>query len=192
MLKTSTPEPISIQSVFPARMREDLAQKHLKASMMWHDMFTSVAPPTITLPELHGNAVVLFVLPSTLCKTTNEMSRLGMVGQSWRIKKYKQAVYDCMAAQCRPFGEPLKGRPQILCCKFGGKAPDRYANFGKVAVDRLLPSRRIKTKKGFSLIQGLNIISDDSTTAIEEHQWWYPAKREDACLVIQVRTGEHQ
>jgi len=143
--------------------------------------------PFFEWPGLWGEEEACFVLPLRLCKPMNQLARSGMAGQAWAMGAHKRKVRDAMRLQHKPRREPLAGRPQVICVRFSIVEPDKYANWGKVPVDRLLPPRMRAGK----LIEGLNYITDDSPKCIDLHECWWPvSKRADEVVVIKVYSGQ--
>lgn len=131
------------------------------------------ARPHIVRPVPRGRVVVRFALPLSLCQPQNRTRH----GQPWALGKLKADVLLRMLSQHGRRSEPLPGRPQVLCLRLSSGACDKYADFGKHAIDRLTG------KHG-----GLGFLRDDREADAEIHQWCEPAKRNQGCVVIEVRS----
>ncbi len=149
--------------------------------------------PCCEFPQLWGEEEACFVLPLSLCKPMNQLARSGMAGSRWAMGAHKGKVRDAMRLQHSPRREPLSGRPQIICVRFSIIEPDKFADWAKVPIDKLLPTRQQVTKKGISIIHGLNYIVDDAPRYADVHQLWWPvSKRADQCVVIKVLSGKEE
>lgn len=143
--------------------------------------------PFFQWPELWGEEEACFVLPLSLCKPMNQLARAGMAGQAWAMGAHKRKVRDAMRLQHKPRREPLAGRPQVICVRFSIVEPDKYADWAKVPIDRLLPPRT----HGGKLIEGLNFLVDDAPKFADVWQMWWPvSKRADEVVVIKVYSGQ--
>jgi len=147
--------------------------------------------PFFEWPGLWGEEEACFVLPLRLCKPTNQLMAPGMAGVNWKLAKHKKAVWVAMRMQASPRREPLPGHPMVVCVRFSIREPDKYADWGKVPIDKLLPTRQRRTKKGLSIVHGLNYIFDDSPNFADVWQLWWPvSKRADEVVVIKVFSGK--
>lgn len=143
--------------------------------------------PLFEMPELWGTEEACFVLPLSLCKPMNQLARSGMAGSKWAMGAHKAKVWKAMRLQCFPRIGTLDGRPQIICVRFSIREPDKYSDWGKVPIDRLLPPRI----HGGKLIEGLNFLVDDAPKYADVHQLWWPvSKRKDEVVVIKVLSGK--
>jgi hypothetical protein len=143
---------------------------------------TLAAPPAldrIVRPVAIGDRVARFVLPLEMCKPQNRKGKIA----GWAAVKDRKVVAQAMAVQVRPWGSPLRGRPQVLCVRFSNVEPDPYSDWAKVAVDVLCaPTKRCTDR--------LNIIVDDAPRHAQVVQWWEPEKRGDGFVYIEVWTGK--
>lgn len=124
-----------------------------------------------------GELVRRFSLPIDLCPTTNgTRHRPG-----WALAKDKENLRVVMLKQTggtvRP--APLKGRPMLRCIRFSSREPDRFSDWAKMAIDRLMVGEK-----------RLGYLRDDSPAACQVECWWEPIKRERGIVVIEIWTGE--
>lgn len=130
-------------------------------------------------PRPRGVLIRKFVLPLSLCPTTNR-TRHRPLGQNAKIKAQ---IYALMRAQARVlrWPSPLAGRPQVLCYRLSSVEPDRYSNWSKMAVDALcVPAGRRK--------DGLGLLRDDRPRDAEVWELWHPAPRGAGLVYIEVRS----
>jgi len=147
--------------------------------------------PFFEWPGLWGEEEACFVLPLRLCKPTNQLMAPGMAGVGWKLAKHKKAVWVAMRMQASPRREPLPGRPMVVCVRFSIREPDKYADWAKTPIDKLLPTRQRRTQKGLSIVHGLNYLFDDSPSSADIHQLtWLVSKRADECVVIRIYSGK--
>lgn len=130
-------------------------------------------------PVAIGDRVARFVLPLEMCKPQNRKGKIA----GWAAIKDRKVVAQAMAVQVRPWGSPLRGRPQVLCVRFSSVEPDPYSDWAKVAVD-VLCSRTKRCR------DRLNIIADDAPKSAEIRQWWEPEQRGAGFVYIEIRTGK--
>jgi hypothetical protein len=136
-------------------------------------------PSRVVRPEFHGEVVARFILPLELCQAQNS-KRSERV---WTVSKRKSALRGEMWKCVRPARVILSGRPQVLCVRFSAVEPDKYADWGKEAVDVLCrKTARHPTR--------LNIIHDDAPRYADVHQWWEQAAPKEGFVYIEVRTGK--
>lgn len=142
-------------------------------------------PPAVSRiqrPERRGELVQRFVLPLTLCPTTNRTRHTI----AWQHARDKAHLLTCLRSQMRGLlraEAPLPGRPQVLCMRLSTVEPDVYSDWAKRAVDALcVPAARRK--------DGLGFLRDDRPKDIELVQWWEPAKRGEGFVYIEIRSGE--
>lgn len=122
--------------------------------------------------EPHGELIERFVLPLSLCVVQNNTRR----DSAWRMARLKKSCSLAMRAQLRSrLRAPLSGRPQVLCTRFSSVEPDKYADWAKVAVDRLVE---------------FGLIVDDKPSCIDLHQTWEHAPPSKGFCVIEVYSGE--
>lgn len=133
------------------------------------------ARPHIVRPVPRGRLVARFALPLELCKPMNNVARSG--SQPWALGKMKSDALIVMLGQHGRLSAPLAGVPQVLCLRLSSSEPDKYANWAKNPVDRLLVKNR-----------GLGYLRDDRPTDAEVHEWWEPGPRGKGCVVIEVRA----
>jgi len=145
--------------------------------------------PFFEWPGLWGEEEACFILPLRLCKSTNTMGHMG--GRGWQLGRHKKSVWEAMRLQAAPRREPLPGRPMVVCVRFSIREPDKYADWGKVPIDKLLPTRQRRTQKGLSIVHGLNYIIDDSPKHADIHQLtWLVSRRADEVVVIRIYSGK--
>lgn len=138
-------------------------------------------PERLRRPEFTGDIVAEFIIPLEMCKPTNRTR--GASG--WSLGKTKKTLRNLMALQARPRQEPLPGRPQVNAVRFSSVEPDKYADWGKSAIDVLCkPTKRAPNR--------LNIITDDAPKHTDVNQWWETAPPKQGFVYLQVRTGENQ
>lgn len=134
----------------------------------------------IVRPAVRGEPVARFILPLQLCLSTNHTGRSAFASDTKLLGRMKDELAQLMAVQCRPWKEPLKGRPQVLAVRFSSREPDACSNFAKWAIDVLC------RKRGNS--HRLNIIEDDRPRLAEVHQWWEPCPRGEGFVFLEVRS----
>lgn len=140
-------------------------------------------PPAIARiqrPVPRGERVARFVLPLELCPSTN----ITRHSQGWKQAKLKKTILGLLQVQARSFGtrETLPGRPQVLCLRLSSVEPDPYADWAKMAVDKLCaPDGKSRERMGY--------LRDDRPKDIELVQWWEPAKRGEGLVYIEIRSG---
>lgn len=124
-----------------------------------------------------GRLVQRFSLPIDLCPTTN--STRGRPG--WLLAKYKENLRAVMLKQTRGTVRlaPLNGRPMLRCVRFSSREPDRFSDWAKMAIDRLMVGKK-----------RLGYLRDDSPTACQIECWWEPIERERGIVLIEIWTGE--
>jgi len=137
------------------------------------------APPAkcyIVRPEPVGTIVAEFVLPLNLCKPQNRTRH----SKPWVMAQLKKAAHAAMFIQDEKRGrrDPLPGRPQVLCVRFSSREPDKYADWAKIAVDRLCVGP-----------MGLGFLRDDRPEDVDLHQWWEPTGRKMGFVLVSVRSG---
>jgi hypothetical protein len=124
-----------------------------------------------------GMLVRRFALPIDLCPTTNSTRH----SKGWMLAKMKENLRAVMLKQTRGTVRPtpLRGRPMLRCIRFSKRAPDRYADWMKMAVDRLLVGEK-----------RLGYLVDDDEMHVDIHAWWEPSplKSKGFC-VIEIWTG---
>jgi hypothetical protein len=149
------------------------------ASLRFADEALSKPPtqPHIVRPEPRDNLVTRFVLPVSLCPTTNRTRH----AQGWQLAKLKAAIWRLMQIQNGSKHETLNGRPQVLCVRFSSVEPDRFSDWGKMPVDLLcVPKGRRK--------HGLGLLVDDAPRFAEVHQWWEQAPKGQGFCYFEVRS----
>lgn len=131
------------------------------------------SPPArdfIVRVEPEGDFVARFVLPLQLVQPQNRTH-----GKTWLLGKLKSQCLLAMRAQLRERrDEPLPGRPQVLCVRFSSRAPDKYNDGFKCAIDRL---------------RDLKLIVDDAPEMADVHQWWEATKVGEGFGLIEVFSG---
>jgi hypothetical protein len=168
----------------PAWLREKVDGKSLIAERLQLALDCLSRPPErewITRPALRGRPIAQFILPLRLCLPTNRTGRAGMAGQPWRIAKLKKEIAQRMRLQCTPRDKPLPGRPQVIAVRFSSVEPDRFADWGKIAID-VLCKRTAKHRNR------LNILEDDRPRCAEVHQWWEYMPRGEGFVFLEVRA----
>jgi len=131
----------------------------------------------IIRPELRGVRVARFALPLELCKPMNQVARRGTQQAGWALGKMKNDALLCMLGQRGRATAPLPGRPQVICLRLSSVEPDKYSDWAKNPIDRLLVKHR-----------GLGFLRDDRPEDAEIHQYWEPAPVRKGCVVIEVRS----
>jgi hypothetical protein len=148
------------------------------------------ALPRLTRPERHGGLLYAFVLPLSVCPSSNTTGRAGMAGQGWRMGKLKSACWGYMKPQSlrsRDFRLPLPGRPQIIATRFSTNEPDSCCNWAKIPIDMLTVARTIN---GRTQQHRLGIIVDDAPKHVDVVQRWEPAKRGQGFVYLEIYEGE--
>ena len=145
------------------------------------DTALSAPPPEdwIEREAPRGELVARFVLPLSLCPTTNSTRH----APGWKLGKLKAEAYAIMAAQHGRRSEPLPGRPHVRCIRFSSRCPDASSNGFKLAVDKLIsPTKRAPQRLGF--------IAEDSPRHAKITQHWEPAPRGRGFGLVEVWTGK--
>jgi hypothetical protein len=148
--------------------------------------------PYVVRVEPVGDLVAEFVLPLELCQPQNRKGKAA----AWAHDRIQRDLFATMLAQFggRRREKPLPGRPQVLSIRFSSNQPDKYADWGKVATDRLCVhvERIMKTKRGRKRSPNLKlgIIHDDAPEYADVNQWWEKATQAQGCVYIRVFTGE--
>jgi hypothetical protein len=143
-----------------------------------------VEPPAIARiqrPVPKGTLVQRFALPLELCPSTN----ITRHSQGWKQAKLKKEILGLLQVQARSFGtrSPLPGRPQVLCVRLSSVEPDPYADWAKLAVDKLCaPDGKSRARMGY--------LRDDRPKDAEVVQWWEPAKQGEGLVYIEIRSGQ--
>lgn len=140
-------------------------------------------PPAIARivrPPTRGTRVARFVLPLSLCKPINQLSRAGTAGAGWALGKLKKDALTLMLTQAGgvPWRTPLTGRPQVVCVRFSSVEPDCESGWCKNPVDRLRVGHN-----------GLGLIVDDKPKHIELLVRWEPAPPKNGCVYLEVWSG---
>jgi len=151
--------------------------------------------PYFEMPTIHGALVARFILPLSLAKPVNQLMRAGMAGQAWAMGAHKAKVFAAMRTQHARRGKPLPGRPQIICVRFSIREPDRFSNYAKCAIDRLLPGvvKKVGNQRFLDGSKHLNFIEDDSVQHVDEFQLWWPvSRRADEVVVIKIFSGQEE
>ena len=127
-----------------------------------------------------GELVRRFAVPIELCPTTNETRHQ----KGWQLAKTKTNLFAVMLQQTRMIrSKPLLGRPMLRCIRFSSKEPDKYSDWMKMAVDRLLVGESLDDKR-------LGYLSEDCPARVDVHAWWEQAPRGEGFCVIEIWTGE--
>lgn len=146
--------------------------------------------PRVVRPERHGGLLYAFVLPLSVCPSSNLTGQAGMAGAGWRLGKLKSACWAYMRAQSirpRDFRLPLLGRPQIIATRFSSKEPDVCCNWCKIPIDMLTVA---KTRNGLPQQHRLGIIVDDAPKFADVIQRWEPAKPKEGFVYLEIYEGE--
>ncbi len=126
-----------------------------------------------------GELVRRFAVPIELCPTTNETRHQ----KGWQLAKTKKNLFAVMLSQTRMIRSvPLPGRPMLRCIRFSSKEPDKYSDWMKMAVDRLLVGESIDDQR-------LGYLSDDSPSRVDIHAWWEAVPKGKGFCVIELWTG---
>lgn len=145
--------------------------------------------PRIVRPERNGGLLYAFVLPLSVCPSSNVTGQSGMAGNGWRIGKIKSACWSHMRAQSlrsRDFKLPLLGRPQIIATRFSSKEPDACCNWAKIPIDMLTTP---KVRNGRAQQHRLGIIVDDAPKYVDVIQRWEPAKQGEGFVYLEIYEG---
>jgi hypothetical protein len=159
-----TRKPLARKTAAPFSFREALASADETCALAPFWSFTERHKPK-------GSLAYRAAIPLRLAPTGNTMRH----AQGYALGKLKSECLLLMRAQLstRPTS-PLSGRPQVLAIRFSSRAPDGYADFGKIPVDCLVK---------------LGVIRDDNQGAIELRQWCEKGPRSGGFVVIEVHTG---
>lgn len=162
------------------------------------DKKLSSQPPAdwVIRPSVRGEIIARFVLPLSLCPTTNSTSR---VIPAWVHADRKQRVWEFMKYQdlilgnLRPKKRVKVGFPQVNAVRFAIKSCDAYSDFAKAAVDMLKDETdgyiKIGRKRVRKPVPRLGYLRDDSPQFVELHQWWEPVtKRAEEFVYLEVRA----
>lgn len=130
-----------------------------------------------------GTLVQRFVLPLDLCPPQNRTRQ----GQAWRLAKVKRDLLLVMLVQAGSRrAAPLPGRPFVRCVRFSAVEPDRFADWAKMPVDRLVQSKRTAKRSR----DGLGYLVDDRPSCAEVVQSWEYAPKGAGFALIEVWTGD--
>jgi hypothetical protein len=146
--------------------------------------------PRIKRPERHGGLLYAFVLPLSVCPSSNVTGQAGMAGAGWRMGKLKSACWSYMRAQSirsRDVKIPLPGRPQIIATRFSSKEPDACCNWAKIPIDMLTVA---KVRNGRAQQHRLGIIVDDAPRFADVSQHWEPAPQGHGFVYLEIYEGE--
>lgn len=138
-----------------------------------------------------GELVHEFVLPLTLCRSSNVYGRANRFAES----AVRQKTLADMVAQLGPRpSAPLPGRPHVHAVRFSSIEPDDDAIvWAKHAIDCLIVSRITRLKSGkVRRRTGLGVIKEDNPAAIERAYWWEPAPPGAGFVLLRVYTGEQR
>jgi hypothetical protein len=159
-------------------------------------MASAPPAPWVSRPQLRPELVARFVLPLSLCPTSNTTSRAVPV---WVHTERKRKVWESMVYQekildnMRPKERLKLDRPQVIAVRFAIKSCDSYSDFAKAAVDMLKDETdgyiKIGRKRVRKPVPRLGYLRDDSPQFVELHQWWEPVKkRAEEFVYIEVRA----
>lgn len=124
-----------------------------------------------------GRLVRRFALPPELCPTTNA-TRYAPKGWAARIKADITTVMK-VQTQGRIRRAPLPGRPMVIGIRFSRRAPDKYSDGFKMAIDRLMGGDG-----------RLGYLRDDSPDHCEVVQRWELAPVGQGFAVLEIWSGE--
>lgn len=126
-------------------------------------------------PETRGELRLEAVLPLELCAGSNRTR--GAAG--WALARAKRALWQELRKQVTIAEAPLPGRPLVIVTRISSVEPDKYADWGKAAVDMLcIPRGRATLRLGY--------LVDDSPTHAEVWQLWRPGKRGNGAVYLEV------
>lgn len=165
-----------------------------------------------------GSWIVAFALPLGLCPTTNGTRRMpnwwyarnrdelfaAMLPQFLEVRRLRvptnvgRAKFEPMGSQCITAGprltrgKALLGRPQIRAVRFCPleKAGDPCSDWAKSAIDRLILPLHIRRAGKLVDCKRFGILRDDTLEAVDEHQWWEPARSGEEFAYLEVRSGD--
>lgn len=131
-------------------------------------------PHIVRVPGV-GELYRRFALPLELCPTTNTTRHQPI----WMLAKTKKNLFAVMLAQTRMIRNvPLPGRPMLRCVRFSSKEPDKYSDWMKMAIDRLLVGK-----------ERLGYFRDDSPEALQVEAWWEPSEVGCGSVILEIYTG---
>ncbi len=152
------------------------------------------ADPYAERVPMTGELVCEFVLPLGLCKPQNRKGkgRGERFAHMGTIRKLHKKMGDDLPVILPNWQMrfPLKGRPQVRCIRFSSVQPDNFADWGKLAIDRLCVHvpRLVKGKPDRNT--KLGIIQGDKPREADVSQKWEPAPAGKGFVYIAVSTGE--
>lgn len=125
-----------------------------------------------------GRLVRRFALPLELCPTTNATRYEGK-GKHAKIKADITTVM-LVQTQGRIRNAPLPGRPMVIGIRFSRRAPDKYSDGFKMAIDRLMVGK-----------DRLGYLRDDSPAHCEVVQRWElaPPEAPRGFAILEIYTG---
>lgn len=151
------------------------------------------APPTasyVRRVERRGSPVVSFALPLDLCEPQDKRRQ----APEWVHASIRQKLYEIMRDQMllqgvRGSKDGLTGRPQVVAVRFSCVRPDRWADWGKQAIDILQRPATRKDKNGVPTpLKRLGLIYSDSDERTDVECWWEPARQGEGFVYIEVRV----
>lgn len=130
--------------------------------------------------EPRGELVARFVLPLSLCLTSNVLMQSGKANAGWQLGKLKKQAFEMMFAQYgKVANKPLGGRPMVRTVRFTSRRPDRSSDWTKIPLDRLSCGKN-----------GLGIIADDSEGHIDHVKWAEYSQPGAGFVFIDVHSGD--